>query len=127
MKLAGMCLLVVSVGVAQTEAAVVSWGSNSYGVVTNTPTGTGLTAIAAGYDHSHALASDGSIVSWGRDSDNEVTDAPSGTGFTAIAAGMYHGLALTSNSVPEPSALVALTGLLGMGLIGYWRRRRKAA
>jgi len=29
--------------------------------------------------------------------------------------------------VPEPSSLVALTGLLGVGLIGYgWRRRRKA-
>jgi MYXO-CTERM domain-containing protein len=33
---------------------------------------------------------------------------------------------LTLNTaVPEPSALVALTGLLGMGLIGRWRRRRR--
>jgi hypothetical protein len=28
-------------------------------------------------------------------------------------------------AVPEPSTLVALTGLLGMGLIGYWWRKRK--
>jgi hypothetical protein len=28
-------------------------------------------------------------------------------------------------AVPEPSTLVALTGLLGMGLIGHWWRRRK--
>lgn len=26
--------------------------------------------------------------------------------------------------VPEPSTLVALAGLLGMGLLGYWRRRK---
>lgn len=31
------------------------------------------------------------------------------------------------NPVPEPSSLVALSGLFGMGLIGLWRRRRKAA
>jgi hypothetical protein len=28
--------------------------------------------------------------------------------------------------IPEPSTLVTFSGLLGMGLIGYWRRRRKA-
>ena len=30
--------------------------------------------------------------------------------------------------IPEPSSIVALGGLFGMGLIGaWWRRRRKAA
>jgi hypothetical protein len=42
-------------------------------------------------------------------------------------AGTFVGLDLsvTANPVPEPSTLVTFTGLLGMGLIGYWRRRRK--
>jgi hypothetical protein len=30
-------------------------------------------------------------------------------------------------TIPEPSILVGLAGLLGMGLIGRWWRRRKAA
>ena len=30
-----------------------------------------------------------------------------------------------TNSIPEPSTFVTFTGLLGMGLIGCWRRRRK--
>jgi hypothetical protein len=30
-----------------------------------------------------------------------------------------------TGAVPEPSTLVTFSGLLGMGLIGYWRRRRK--
>lgn len=29
-------------------------------------------------------------------------------------------------AVPEPSSLVTFAGLFGMGLLGYWRRRRKA-
>ena len=31
------------------------------------------------------------------------------------------------DAIPEPSTFVTLTGLLGMGLIGYWWRRRRAA
>ncbi len=31
-----------------------------------------------------------------------------------------------SSVVPEPSALAIFTGLFGMGLIGYWRRRRRS-
>jgi len=34
---------------------------------------------------------------------------------------------LRFQSIPEPSALITLTGLLGMGLLAGWWRRRKAA
>jgi len=34
---------------------------------------------------------------------------------------------MTFAPVPEPSTLVALSGLFGMGLIGRWWRRRKTA
>jgi len=30
-------------------------------------------------------------------------------------------------AIPEPTTFAALSGLLGMGLIGRWWRRRKAA
>ncbi len=50
-------------------------------------------AIAAGYDHSLALRSDGSIVGWG-DDDNGQASPPSGNDFVAIAAGGGHSLAL---------------------------------
>ncbi len=35
--------------------SIVAWGIDWYGQVTDTPTGTGYTAIAAGYAHSLAL------------------------------------------------------------------------
>jgi len=43
----------------------------------------------------------------------------------ASRSGIYNAIA-TFNPVPEPSTLAALAGLLGMGLIGRWWRRRKA-
>ena len=58
MKRLVMCLVVVLVGVAQVEAAIVSWGYDLYNQVTDTPSGTGFTAIAGGYSYSLALRSD---------------------------------------------------------------------
>ncbi|MBP61898.1 MAG: hypothetical protein CMJ62_10290, partial [Planctomycetaceae bacterium] len=77
--------------------------------VSNTPTGTGFQAIAAGGWHSLALTSDGSIVSWGDDFGGQVSDTPTGNGFTAIAAGGYHSLALTAPP-PPPEADCLLEG-----------------
>lgn len=39
----------------------------------------------------------------------------------------YTPIPMNGETIPEPSAVVTLTGLLGMGLIGYCRRRRRAA
>ncbi len=56
------------------------------------------------------------------------TDAASGVdalGGTASSFGLI--VQFTTSPVPEPSTLVTLGGLLGMGLIAHcWRRRRKA-
>ena len=102
--------------------AVLAWGYNGYGQLgngstgnTNTPvsvmlpTGTVVTAVAAGSIDSLALTSTGSVLAWGYNLDGELGDGtktnsdapvtvklPPGTKVTAIAAGGYSSLALTS-------------------------------
>ncbi len=53
----GLAAVVVLVGVGQASATIVSWGRDDNNQVTNTPGGTGFTAIAAGGFHSLALTS----------------------------------------------------------------------
>jgi polygalacturonase len=75
--------------------SVVGWGDDGEGEIdipselTN-----GVVAIAAGYDLSLALKSDGTVVGWG---DYDATPPEGLTGVTAIAAGFFHGLALKSD------------------------------
>ena len=57
----------------------------------------GVTAIAAGGDHTVALKNDGTVVAWGYN-DSGQTTVPAGlSGVTAIAAGGYHTVALQSD------------------------------
>ena len=102
---------------------VLAWGSNSYGqlgngsttnsstpVAVSLPSGTTVTAIAAGFYHSLALTSSGQVLAWGwnfygqlgngtttNSSTPVPVSLPSGTTVTAIAVGFYHSLALTSS------------------------------
>ncbi len=102
---------------------VLAWGSNSYGqlgngsttnsstpVAVSLPSGTTVTAIAAGDGHSLALTSSGQVLAWGwnfygqlgngtttNSSTPVPVSLPSGTTVTAIAVGFYHSLALTSS------------------------------
>ena len=55
-----------------------SWGFDSFGQVTRTPSGTDFVAIDAGEAHSVALRRDGSVVCWGWDSVNQIKDTPVG-------------------------------------------------
>ncbi len=108
------------------DGTIWSWGRDNYGQLgdnaslTNQPTPvqvaslTGIIAIAAGYDHSLALKSDGTVWSWGWDIYGQLGDnasygtatddkstpvaVASLTSVTAIAAGAYHSLALKSNN-----------------------------
>src|SRR5450759_4373963 len=101
---------------------VLAWGDNAYGelgngsitnsstpVAVSLPSGTTVTAIAAGYNHSLALTSSGQVLAWGYNGDGELGNGtttsssipvavslPSGTTVTAIAGGGQHSLALTS-------------------------------
>ncbi len=58
------------------EGAIECWGSDTEGRVTDTPTGTGYTAVGAGWYHTCAINSSGVIECWGDDTYGQVTDAP---------------------------------------------------
>jgi alpha-tubulin suppressor-like RCC1 family protein len=102
---------------------VLAWGNNGSGqlgngtttrsstpVVVSLPSGTTVTAIAAGAQHSLALTSTGQVLAWGANLSGQLGNGtiagvsstpvsvslPSGTTVTAIAGGGFHSLALTS-------------------------------
>jgi len=114
---------------------VLAWGNNAQGelgngtttnsstpVAVSLPSGTTVTAIAAGFYHSLALTSSGQILAWGYNADGELGNGttttysstpvavslPAGTTVTAIAGGDQHSLALTSTG-----------GVLAWGYNGY--------
>ncbi len=81
---------------------MVGWGGN-YGGQTTIPAGlTGVTAIAAGSEHSLALKSNGTFVAWGRYYNGSTwvpMTVPAGlTGVTAIAGGADHSLAVKAKA-----------------------------
>jgi hypothetical protein len=73
---------------------------------------------------SHTLSSSGNITLGIGVMDGE-EDIPIDYGLVESGL-LVDNVAVTSGAViPEPSSLVTFTGLLGMGLIGYWRRRKR--
>jgi len=99
--------------------SVSCWGNNSLGQLGNNtttnslvpvatlPEGSGVTALAAGFNHTCALTTAGSVLCWGQDSfgqlgNNSTTNSPvpvgvSGlSGVTGITAGQYHTCARTT-------------------------------
>src|SRR3954468_23004031 len=87
----------------KSDGTVVAWGCESLPPPTpcQVPPGlTGVTAIAAGRDHSLALKRDGTVVAWGCQAwlDYAQCTVPPGLRHvTAIAAGAFQSLALRSN------------------------------
>ena len=99
-------VLAVGGGVEQAGGGeIVAWGEDDYNQVSDTPTESGFSAIAAAEWHSLALKSDGSIVAWGKNEEGEC-DVPGGNDFVHISAGVYDSLALTS----EPCTISLLAG-----------------
>src|SRR3954452_10856318 len=88
---------VTSASQATSPGTVVGWGGNANGQTT-VPTGlAGVTAIAAGLNHSLALKSDGTVVGWGNNLSGQTRVPTNLTGVAAIAAGNSHSLALKSS------------------------------
>ncbi|MFN6105816.1 MAG: PKD domain-containing protein, partial [Planctomycetaceae bacterium] len=72
---------------------ITTWGWDSDGMISQTPTGTDFVAIDAGL----ALRGDGSIAAWGNSTAGWVSNAPQGTGYRAIAAGSQAAYALRAD------------------------------
>ncbi len=143
------------------SSVAASWGYNLGGQLGNGTTTdtdvpgavsglTGVTAIAAGGNHSLALLSNGTVMAWGRNgygqlgdgttTESDVPVAVSGlSGVTAIAGGYEYSLALLSNGTvmawgengsgqlgngthTSSDVPVAVSGLSGVTAIaaGYW-------
>jgi hypothetical protein len=76
---------------------VVAWGTNNFGQITIPASATNVVAIAAGYDHSLALRSDGTAVAWGDNSSGQCNVPATLTNVVNITAGFYHNLALRAD------------------------------
>src|SRR5437016_5318497 len=63
--LALLCLSAAAPGVHASGGPLVSWGDDSDGQVSGTPTVGTFSAVAAGSGYSVVLRSDGTLVSWG--------------------------------------------------------------
>jgi alpha-tubulin suppressor-like RCC1 family protein len=96
LSLGPLFLLLAPSAVSQQDA-IASWGYDSYGQVSNTPSGLGFVQASGGVLHSLALHSNGAIVSWGGDFDGVVSNTPTGLDFSQIASGYWHSIALKSD------------------------------
>ncbi|GAJ14197.1 unnamed protein product, partial [marine sediment metagenome] len=86
----------IAIAVFRPGYAIITWGRDDYGQITDAPDENDFVAIAAGKRHCLALKSDGSLVAWGYNTHGEC-NVPDGTDFTAITAGIYHSIALKSD------------------------------
>ena len=92
-------------------AALVAWGTNSYGQ-TSIPAGLGNVVNAASGDlHVLALRADGRVVSWGSNIYGQTNVPANVSNVVAVAAGGAHSLALRSDGV-----------VVGWGDNGYGQR-----
>jgi alpha-tubulin suppressor-like RCC1 family protein len=105
----------------RSDGTVWGWGANYFGQLgrgTQTPSEPTpqlvaalprASAIGAGYDHSLAVAADGTVYAWGYNTYGQAADAslteavltpkqvPGLSGIVAVAGGLYDSLALTAN------------------------------
>ncbi len=76
-----------------TPGTVTAWGGDPSGQVRDAPAAGGVTAIAAGRDHSLALTADGHITAWGLDSAGQVGGTPTTAGTSIFTITASNGVA----------------------------------
>lgn len=90
---------VLTVNTLAAQGTVVAWGDNSFGQTTvPVAAQSGVTAIAAGGNHTVALKDDGMVMVWGSNEFGQTTvPVAAQSGVMAIAAGAHHTLALKND------------------------------
>ncbi len=81
----------------EARTALVAWGNDDDGQVSDAPTTGRYVAIDAGNAHSVAIAEDGSLVSWGEDLLGQVSETPTSGSYVSVAAGGRHSVAIAAN------------------------------
>lgn len=103
------------------DGTVVVWSGNEHGQNNLPPNLAGVTAIAAGSNHTLALKQDGTVAAWGENSIGQ-TDVPSGlTNVVSIAAGGISSAAVKAggsvvtwgyhNTIAMPAEIANITSL----------------
>jgi hypothetical protein len=106
----------------KSDGSIVSWGDDSYGQVSNTPTGTGFERVSCGHGFSLVVRTNGSIAAWGEDFHLQVTNAPSGPGHWQAEAGADYAVGLIGPPVgiayctPGTSASACLAAISASGV-----------
>jgi hypothetical protein len=86
----------LAVAVFRPGYALIAWGRDDYGQVSDVPDGNEFTDVAAGKRHCLALRTDGSLVGWGYNVHGEC-NVPPGNDYVALSAGTWHSIALKSD------------------------------
>ena len=74
--------------------SIYTWGLDTWGQVSNKPSGSDFIAVSGGEYHSIALRANGKIEVWGRDEYGQISQAPTEADFVNIAAGFGHNVAI---------------------------------
>jgi len=83
------------------DGDITGWGNDTDSVLTNIPTATTYTFIAAGDRTAMAVTSAGAIVGWGLEQDDILANIPVLTDAVAISIGFGHAVALRENGQIE--------------------------
>ncbi|MEO8616908.1 MAG: putative Ig domain-containing protein [Luteolibacter sp.] len=80
-----------------TGTMLVAWGNNNKGQCSGPAALGDVLDLAAGWEHSLALRTDGTLIAWGRNDESQ-TNVPVGlSNVVAVGAGDYHSVALKSD------------------------------
>jgi len=76
-----------------------------------------VVALAAGYEHTLALRSDGTVIGWGDNHSGQSVPPPGLSNVVRIAAGYEHSLALTGQSMWPAFEVSPVSVFTNMALI----------
>jgi len=74
----------------RSSGAILCWGRDDVGQVSNAPTDTDFVALSGSATHSCGLRASGAITCWGADEFGKIRDVPTDTDFVAISSGSNH-------------------------------------